>query len=195
MLPYKQMNPAAVAGQRHQRCPGSTRPAHSSHCSRYIGRRSLKDFNSAESASLASSRSSAGSSSQVPVRPNAAAAAATVLALAGLSGVTYQVLSSASLPPLGSVVEAVGEAAAAAGVASASAAATAKLVLQDKFHLEWHKWVTSADCMQNKLHTLYADVTAVSLRCALDLHWTEHQRTLRRTRPRATAVQPPVLLR
>jgi hypothetical protein len=41
------------------------------------------------------------------------------------------------------VVEVVGEAAAAAGVASASALATAKLVLQDRFHLEWHKWVAT----------------------------------------------------
>jgi hypothetical protein len=143
MLPHKQLNPAAAAGQRHQRCPGSTQRAHSSHCRRQVCRNSCNYSNSAQAAGAANSRSGGGSSSQFPVRPNAAASSAAVLALAGLSGVTYQVLSTASLPPLGSVVEAVGEAAAAAGVASAGALATAKLVLQDKFHLEWHKWVAT----------------------------------------------------
>ncbi|WIA08619.1 hypothetical protein OEZ85_008048 [Tetradesmus obliquus] len=53
--------------------------------------------------------------------------------------VTYQVLSSASLPPLSIVIDTVGQAAAAAGVASAGALATAKLLWRDTFHLEWHK--------------------------------------------------------
>jgi hypothetical protein len=133
MIPHKQL--PAAAGQRRQSCADRTQRALSGRCGRLVTIDALKGSRSEDAVTVASSSSS----SQVHVRPNAAAVSAAVLALAGLSEVTYQILSTASLPPLSMVVDTVGEAAAAAGVASASALATAKLVLRDTFHLEWHK--------------------------------------------------------
>jgi hypothetical protein len=135
MLPFKQPLTAA-AGQRRQSCASRLhRPDGVKFC-RLV---SIPAYKSSGAGEAATSVASSSSSSPVRVRPNAAAVSAAVLALAGLSDVTYQLLSTASLPPLGMVLDTVGEAAAAAGVASASALATAKLVLRDTFHLEWHK--------------------------------------------------------
>ncbi|KAF6263690.1 hypothetical protein COO60DRAFT_382037 [Scenedesmus sp. NREL 46B-D3] len=136
MLPHKQPLGAA-AGQPHQRCTGELRPAHSSRGRKTTSICCLRGSGDLQVAGVASSSRSSGS--QVPMRPTATAASAAVLGLAGLSGATYQLLSSAELPPLGSVVEAIAEVAAAAGFASAGALAAAKLVMQDRFHLEWHR--------------------------------------------------------
>lgn len=79
-----------------------------------------------------------GARSWVKANSNAATSA-SVLTLAALTSLTYEGLSHADLPPVSPAVEALPEVLGVAAAGAAAALAAAKLLLGDKFHIEWHR--------------------------------------------------------